>query len=121
MTKLRAEAGQAAPADLDEEDRLRSSVKSLQDERDRLADAHEELAKSILDVAVHMPASTSTPSTTPGAGTSALMYYSILARLHQYPGETGINVTVHMPASTSTPSTTPGTRTSASHCLPLLQ
>lgn len=66
VSRLRAEAGQAGPADMDEEDRLRSSVKSLEDERDRIAHAHEQLAQSILDVAVHMPANTSTPSTTPG-------------------------------------------------------
>ena len=66
LSKLRAEAGQAGPPDMDEEEKLRSSVKSLEGERDRLAQAHEQLAQSILEVAVQMPASANTPSTTPG-------------------------------------------------------
>lgn len=51
---------------MDEEDKLRSSVKSLEGERDRLAQAHEQLAQSILDMATQVPASTTTPTATPG-------------------------------------------------------
>ena len=66
LSKLRAEAGQTGPPDMDEEDKLRCSVKSLEGERDRLAQAHEQLAQSILDMATQVPASTTTPTTTPG-------------------------------------------------------
>ncbi|KAK9837355.1 hypothetical protein WJX84_008444 [Apatococcus fuscideae] len=69
VSRLREQSGQAGPADLDEEDRLRCSLKSLEGERDRLAHAHEQLAQSILDVAVQMPAAT--PPTTPGTSPMA--------------------------------------------------